>query len=241
MIYRVAFLSTILVAAIGLTIPAYAAGNKSLVYKGTCSSGSIAESDGVQTGAASGTMNTKAYLALMKRASAAHLTLCSDGFLWSTQMLNCTSVSIVQMDDYKGHRMVTFSNGNSTPPLLGVAGGLWTGDGTILSATTIYGPDGKAIPLEPGANAPSCQFYYTNDGYKAKKLPQGLDPITYAQLAAKAHAEAYESWETRITGIQCSVRVKGSDGHLLTGDVKFDVTPPPPPVRPSRDPASDAP
>jgi hypothetical protein len=240
MIYRVAMLSTILLAGMGFAIPAYAAGQKSLVFKGTCSKGNIAESDGVQTGAASGMMNAKAYFALMKRAKAANLTLGEDGFLWSRRVLHCDSVAIVQMDDYTGHRMVTFSNGDSTQPILGFAGGLMGGDGTILLAETIYGTDGKAIPLNPGANAPRCQFYYTNDGYKAEKLPPDLDPITHAQLAAKAEVEAYKSWETRITTIECNVRVKGADGHLLTGDVRFDVTQPPP-VRPSRDPASDTP
>jgi hypothetical protein len=186
-------------------------------------------------------MSTKSYFALMKRMKAAHQTLGADGFLWTTQPLHCDSVSIVQMDDYKGHRMVTFSNGDSTQPILGFAGGLMGGDGTILLAETIYGTDRKAIPLNPGANAPRCQFYYTNDGYKAEKLPPDLDPITHAQLAAKVEVEAYKSWETRITRIECNVRVKGADGHLLTGDVRFDVTQPPPPVRPSRDPASDAP
>ena len=72
-------MSTILITGTGFTLPAYAAGQKSWVFKGTCSKGNIAESDGVQTGAASGMMGTKDYFALMQRAKAAHLTVGSDG------------------------------------------------------------------------------------------------------------------------------------------------------------------
>jgi hypothetical protein len=241
MIYPVALLSTILITGTGFTLPAYAAGQKSWVFKGTCSKGNIAESDGVQTGAASGMMGTKDYFALMQRAKAAHLTVGSDGFLWSTEPLHCDSVAIVQMDDYKGHRMVTFSNGDPDNPILGFAGGLVDGDGTILLADTVYLTDGKAMPLNPGPNAPRCQFYYTNNGYKAERLPPGLDPITHAQLAAKAEAEAYKSWETRVNTIECDLRVKGADGHLVNGNVTFDVSQPPPVPEPSRDPATDKP
>jgi hypothetical protein len=59
MIYRVAIRSTILLAGMGFTIPAYAAAEKAGVLKGTCSSGiltshpvnygTLSESDGVQT------------------------------------------------------------------------------------------------------------------------------------------------------------------------------------------------
>jgi hypothetical protein len=92
MIYRVAIRSTILLAGMGFTIPAYAAAEKAGVLKGTCSSGiltshpvnygTLSERDGVQTGAASGRMNTKDYLALMKRVRDSHMTLGVDGFLW---------------------------------------------------------------------------------------------------------------------------------------------------------------
>jgi hypothetical protein len=156
----------LVLAGTRFTLPAYAAGQKSWVFKGTCIKGNIAESNGVQTGVASGTMFTKDYFALMQKARASHLTVGSDGFLWSTQPLHCDSVAIMQMDDYKGHRMVTFSNSDPDNPILGFAGGLVDGYGTILLADTVYLTDGKAMPLNPGPNAPKCQFYYTNDGHK---------------------------------------------------------------------------
>jgi hypothetical protein len=215
MIYRVAILNTILLATIG-TIAAHAEGNKSSVFKGTCSTGSIAESDGVQTGAASGTMNTKAYFALMKRAKAAHQKLGADGFLWTTEPLHCDAIALVQMDDYKGHTLVRFSNGDPNSPILGFAGGRIDGDGPFFFSDTVYLADGKAMPLSPGSGQ-GCHFYFTDHG-------------TFTQ-----------GWESRLTTIECNVRMKRADGHLLTADVKFDVTQLPPPVRPSRDPASDVP
>src|SRR5580704_4586373 len=84
LICRVALLRAILLAGVEFTFPAYAPGQKAWSFKGTCSDGNFAESDGVQTGAVSGTMSTKDYLALMKRARESHLTLGSDGLLWST-------------------------------------------------------------------------------------------------------------------------------------------------------------
>jgi hypothetical protein len=215
MIYRVAILNTILLATIG-SIQAYAEGNKSSVFKGTCSTGSIAESDGVQTGAASGRMNSKDYFALMKRAKATHMKLGPDGFLWSTEPLHCDSIAIVQMDDYQGHTLVRFSNGDANNPILGFAGGRVSGDGPLFFSETVYLADGKAIPLSSGGGQ-GCHFYFADHG-------------TFTQ-----------GWEKRLYAIECDVRMKGPDGHLLTADVKFDVAQPPPPVRPSRDPATDVP
>jgi hypothetical protein len=213
MIYRTAILSTILLAAIGFTIQAHAAGQKSWVLEGTCSKGNIAESDGVKPDLGPG--NTR-WLAVVQRAKAAHLTLGTDGFLWSTQTLNCHSVSIMQMDDYKGHTMVTFSNGDPNHPILGFAGGRIDGDGPLFFTDTAYLADGKAMPLNSGSGQ-GCHFYFTDHG-------------TFTQ-----------GWESRLTTIECDLRVKGSDGQLVNANVTFDVTQQQPPVRPSRDPASDAP
>jgi hypothetical protein len=205
--YRVAILSTILLAGMGFTIPAYAAAEKAGVLKGTCSSGiltshpvnygTLSESDGVQTGAASGRMNTKDYLALMKRVRDSHMTLGADGFLWSTQPLPCDHVGIGQIDD-KGRRAVIFLNGDDNP-IVGFTGGLVGGDGPILFADTIYMTDGKAMPLNPDANAPQCHFYFTDHG-------------TFTQ-----------GWENRLTTIECNAKVKGADGHLASVDVRFDA------------------
>lgn len=218
MIHRAAILSTILMTGMGFTLPTYAAGQKSWAFKGTCSKGNIAESDGVQTGTASGMTSTKDYSALMKRARAAHLTLGSDGFLWATHPLHCDSVALVQMDDYKGHTMVTFSNGDPNSPILGFAGGLIDGDGPLFLSDTVYLEDGKAMPLNPNpGSGQGCHFYFTDHG-------------TFTQ-----------GWESRLTTIECDLRVKGADGHLVNANVTFDVSRPPPVPEPSRDPATDKP
>jgi hypothetical protein len=213
MIDRVGFLSTILMVGIGLNLPAYAAGQKSWLLKGTCSKGNIAESDGVKVDLGPG--NTR-WSAVVKRANAAHQTLETDGFLWSTQPLSCDLVSIVQMDDYEGHTMVTFSKGDTNHPLLGFAGGRIGGDGPLFFTDTAYLADGNAMPLNPGSGQ-GCHFYFTDHG-------------TFTQ-----------GWESRITTIECDLRVKGSDGHLVNANVKFDVSQPSPVPEHSRDPATDRP
>jgi hypothetical protein len=166
-------------------------------------------------------MNTKDYLALMRRVRASHMTLGADGFLWATQPLPCDHVGVVQMDD-KGRRTVIFLNGPDNP-ILGFTGGLMGGDGPIVFADTIYLTDGKAMPLNPGANAPQCHFYFTDHG-------------TFTQ-----------GWENRLTTIECNARVKGADGHLVSVDVRFDSTQTPGPATvdkgssPSPNTSSDAP
>ncbi len=200
-------------AGMGFTLPAYASGQKSSIFKGTCSKGSIAESDGVKPDLGLG--NTK-WLAVVKRAKAAHLTLGADGFLWSTQPLSCNSVSIMQMDDYKGHTMITFSNGDLNHPILGFAGGRVGGDGPLFFTDTAYLADGKAMPLNPGSGQ-GCHFYFT-------------DQVTFTQ-----------GWESRLATIDCDLRVKGSDGRLINANVTFDVSQPPPVPEPTRDPATDKP
>lgn len=226
MIYRVAILSTILIAGVGFAVPAYAAGRKVWTLKGACSSGNLtsqphdygtlSESDGVQTGAASGMMPTKDYFALMKRAKAAHQTLGADGFLWTTQQLHCDSISIVQMDDYKGHTMVTFSTSDSNNPTLGFAGGLIGGDGPLFFSDTVYLADGKAMPLNHDGSRHGCHFYFTDHG-------------TFTQ-----------GWEGRLTTVECDLRVKTETGHLISADVTFNVTRTPA-SHSSRDPANDHP
>lgn len=121
MVYRAAILSTILLVSMGLNTPAYAAGHNSWVFKGACSSGNLtshplnygtlSESDGVQTGVANG-MSGKDYLALMRRARAAHLTLGTDGFLWATQPVPCDSAIVWVKANSKGDTLVSFSNGD---------------------------------------------------------------------------------------------------------------------------------
>jgi hypothetical protein len=207
-IYRIAILSAAFIVGVGLTIPAYAASEKAEVLKGTCSSdnltshaldyGTVSTSDGVQTGAASGRMNTKDYLALMKRVRDSHMTLGADGFLWSTQPLPCDQIGIGQIDD-KGRRAVIFLNGPHNP-IFGFAGSLVGGDGPILLADAIYLTDGKEMPLNQGANAPQCHFYFTDHGTFTK------------------------GWENRLTTVECNAKIKGADAQLISVKVKFDAT-----------------
>jgi hypothetical protein len=87
MVYRLTILSAILLAGAGFTFPALAAGEQAESFKGVCNSGiltsqplnygTLSERDGVQV-VTSG-MSGKDYLAMMKRARAAHLKLGPDG------------------------------------------------------------------------------------------------------------------------------------------------------------------
>jgi hypothetical protein len=213
MIYRLWILSTILTAGMGFTLPAYAAGQTTWNFKGTCSKGSIAESDGVKPDLGPG--NTK-WLAVARRAKANHLTLGTDGFLWSTQSLSCDSVSIVLIEDYKGHTLVTFSNGELSNPILGFAGGRLDGEAPSFFTSTAYLADGKAMPVNPGSGQ-GCRFYFTD------------------------HGTFTHGWQGRLTTVECDLRVKGSDGHLLNANVTFAVSQPPPVPQHSDDPATHRP
>ena len=220
MIYRAAIVSTIFMASLGFATPAYA---EAWTVKGTCSKANIAESDGVQTESANG-MSGKDYLALMQRARAAHLTLGSDGFLWATQPVQCDSAIVWVKANSKGDTLVSFSNGDQGKPVLGFTGLPIDGDGPLFFSDSVYLGDGKpAMPLNPNGNGQSCHFYFTDHG-------------TFTQ-----------GWENRLTTIECNVRVKGGDGHLVSVDVRFDSTQTPGPATvdkgssPSPNTSSDAP
>jgi hypothetical protein len=120
------------------------------------------------------------------------------------------------MDDYKGHTMVTFSSGGTNNPILGFAGGLIGGDGPLFLSDTIYLADGKAMPLNRDGSGHGCHFYFTDHG-------------TFTQ-----------GWGSRLTAIECDLRVKTQNGHLISADVTFDAAQTPI-SRPTRDPASDRP
>jgi hypothetical protein len=125
---------------------------------------------------------------------------------WTTVPLQCNSVTLTQLDDMPHVKyvtptkrmLVTFSNGDSQPPLLGFAGSL-TSD-LMLFATTLYWRDGKAIPLN--GSGPLCSFFYAPPG-------------------------ARQDWENHVTSLNCVGGIKFADGHLISTEVKFDVAPPP--------------
>jgi len=195
MIYRAAIVSTIFMASLGFATPAYA---EAWTVKGTCSKANIAESDGVQTESANG-MSGKDYLALMQRARAAHLTLGSDGFLWATQPVQCDSAIVWVKANSKGDTLVSFSNGDQGKPVLGFTGLPIDGDGPLFFSDSVYLGDGKpAVPLKPNSGEQSCHFYFTD------------------------HGTFTHGWEDRLTSIECNVRMKGADGHIVSVDVRFD-------------------
>lgn len=195
MIYRVAVLTCILLASAS---SAYAAGQKGWSFRGTCD-GNISQSDGAQTGAGSGTMSTKDYFALMKRARESHMTLGADGFLWTQQPLHCDSIVITQFDDHEGHTAVSFSNGDPANPILIFAGDLIGGDGPLFFPHVFYLSGQKAVSLSPGGNGKACHFYFATGGGFA------------------------QGWENRITAVECELREKTEDGHLISASVAFKV------------------
>lgn len=200
MIYRAVILSAVLLSA---TV-SYAAGQKAWSFKGTCS-GNISQSDGVPTGAAGGTMSTKDYLALMKRARESHLTLGADGFLWAVRPLGCDAAIVMQVEDRKGHTVVSFSNGDPANPILSFAGDLIDGEGPLFFPDTAYFGSGEASHFTPTGSGEGCQFYFADRG--------GFS----------------DGWQRRLTAIECEARIKAPDGHLTTASVTFSVAPSAPP------------
>jgi hypothetical protein len=194
--YRIAVLRVIWLATLGLIISASAAGQESWILKGTCGKSTIANSDGVQTGAASGRMPTKDFLALMQRARANHQSLGPDGFLWSTESLNCDSVLVVLKNDSSGYTVVSFSNDDAKTPVLGFAGKRIDGEGPLFLSDGVALGDQKALPLTPGSGQ-GCHFYFTD------------------------HGTFTPGWENRLTTIECDLRMKIPDGHLINANVTF--------------------
>lgn len=195
--YRIAVLSAILLAALELMMPGTAAGQQSWTFKGTCGTSTIANSDGVQTGAAGGRMPTKDFLALMQRARANHQTLGPDGFLWTTSPLNCDSALVVLENDSDGYTVVSFSNDDAKTPVLGFAGNRIDGDGPLFLSDGVALGDQKALPLTPGSGQ-GCHFYFTD------------------------HGTFTPGWENRLTTIECELKMKTQDGHLINANVTFN-------------------
>jgi hypothetical protein len=196
MTYRTVVFSFILFA-MGLTNSAH---GEAWTIKGSCNNASIAQSDGVQTGAKNG-MSGKDYLALMKRAKASHLTLGSDGFLWGNQPVQCDSAIVWVKANSTDKTLVSFSNGDPASPALAFSGVPIDGNGPLFFSDSVYLGDGKpALQLNPNGNGQSCHFYFTD------------------------HGAFTEGWQNRLTTIECNVKVKGADGHLVSASVRFDST-----------------
>lgn len=197
MIFRFAIVGVVVLAS---AVPACAFGQKGWSFKGNCSSSAISRSDGIQTGVRSGAVDTKEYLALMKRARDSNLALGTDGFLWATQALRCDSAIVMQMDDHKGRTAVSFSSGDQANPVLIFAGDLIGGDGPLFFPDTIYLAGGKAMPIGTDGKGNACHFYFSD------------------------HGGFTQGWEHRLTAIACELKAKSEDGHLISSRATFNIT-----------------
>ncbi len=134
MIYRVAVLNAVLLAGIGLTIPAYAGVSNIQDVNGTCSSSSHT---------AEGPLGSD----LTKRQSRFY----------------CDSAIITFFDDYPGHVMIQFAQKESQhSPILGFAGRIEArqpGDvGTMIHVDSVYLAPGQATTVSDG----SCKLFSKN-------------------------------------------------------------------------------
>jgi hypothetical protein len=122
MIYRVAILSAVLLAAMGLTIRAYAGASDVQVVNGTCDSSSHT---------AEGPLGSD----LTKRQSRFY----------------CDSAVITFFDDYKGHVMIQFAQKESHhSPTLGFAGRV-EDDGIMMQVDSVYLEPGQATTVSDGS------------------------------------------------------------------------------------------
>jgi hypothetical protein len=92
---------------------------------------------------------------------------------------------------------VSFSNGDAKTPVLGFAGNRVDGDGPLFFSDAVALGDQKASPLSPGSGQ-GCHFYFTD------------------------HGTFTPGWENRLTTIECNLRMKTSDGHLINANVIFN-------------------
>ncbi len=181
--------------------PALTAEPDAWEFKGTCSQGSIAKSDGVPAGASG--MSGRDFQLLTKRMRAEHLTLGADGFLWATQPVQCDSALVWANFRSRGHTIVMFQNGdphNMTLGFLGlpvdrVSDAAFLADGVYLGA----GKPGMPISQMPHEDSPLCVVYFTD------------------------HGTFTPGWQNRLTGIRCDVTAKTATG-LIHASMTFHTS-----------------
>jgi hypothetical protein len=132
MIYRVAILSAVFLAGMGLKIPAYAGVSNIQIVNGTCDSTSHT---------AEGPLGSD----LTKRQSRFY----------------CNSATIAFFDDYPGHVMIQFvQNESHHSPTLGFAGRIESrqpgDDGTMIQVNSVYLTPGEATTVSDG----SCELFF---------------------------------------------------------------------------------
>jgi hypothetical protein len=174
------------------TQPVPAAKPDAWEFKGTCSQGSIAKSDGVPAGVDG--MSGRDFQVLTKRMRAGHLTLGVDGFLWATQPVQCDSALVWINVNSKGHTMVMFQNGGLHNMTLGFLGlpvdrawdAAFLADGVYLGE----GKPGMPISQMPHEDSPLCVVYFTD------------------------HGTFTPGWQNRLAGIQCDATAKTATGPI---------------------------
>ena len=133
----------------------------------------------------------------MQRARASHQRLGQDGFLWTTSSLNCDSALVLLKGDSKSYTAVSFLSDDAKTPVLGFAGNRIDGDGSLFLSDRVALGDQKALPLTPDSGQ-GCHFYFTD------------------------HGTFTPGWESRLTEIECELRMKTPDGHLINANVTFN-------------------
>jgi hypothetical protein len=237
MVYRVAVLSTILLAGAACTIPLCAVGQKAhpstptpkaqlqkitpkVIFQGSCK-GNVVESDGKKVITSLTHPADQLALARRLRAENPNWTL-EDGLIWKTQLLSCDSVQIIELDDYKTHTVIEFLDA-SKKPVLAFEGPLALHDvgSTYVVATNILLPDGKVFPMQAAIQGPHCEVYSSQPDFQHHSYKDG------PRLAA----EAKTTWASHLIRMTCGAWMTNrADGHITKVNVDFNVMPPPPPV-----------
>ena len=141
----------ILLAALGFTMPAYAAGLQTWQFQGTCEESKIAKSDGIQVGptsreTTSGVKSGKYW---------------EDGLLWEIKPLSCDTAVVVLKGDTEGYAAAAFLNASEPAKiLLGFAGN--AAKNSFFSADSVSLEGQTSVSLIPDGTH-GCHLTRLND------------------------------------------------------------------------------
>jgi hypothetical protein len=147
MIYRI----IILLAALGFTMPAYAAGLQTWQFKGICEESKIAKSDGIQVGptsreTTSGVKSGKYW---------------EDGLLWEIKLLSCDTAVVVLKGDTEGYAAAAFLNAGDPAKILFCFAGNAAKNSFFTNSVSLEGQ--KPVSFIPDGTH-GCHFYFTDGG-----------------------------------------------------------------------------